>query len=391
MIDEYGILDSAALIQARLFNSLKSPVRPWATERKIANRGVMINGPRGIGKTSFLLRSAERSGARYLSMDHPALSPQSLFMWVERLFQRGITAVYLDEIHAARDWSRDLKALYDSWPACTIWASGSSSLLLSQGIADLSRRFVSISMPPLSFREYLVLRGREDFGVQDPLHHDETVVAGIVRSCPVLSLFEEYLQYGFRPLFTEGVESYPQKLLQVVQKTMEADIPFLVPNITQNHFRLMNAVLGYLSQSNIPVIQVNSLCREWNLGKEKLYSLLHAMEQTGLLRIIRYATDHSAMSVGAKIFFADPSLYPALAGKEGNMREAFVAAALEYAGHSVHSSRDETAADFIVDKDITIEVGGLRKKRKSARYVVRDGADFPAAGMIPMWLLGFGW
>lgn len=114
-------------------------------------------------------------------------------------------------------FNTSLKMLYDSYPNCFIRASGSSSLLLSSGIGDLSRRFVGVH-----------------------LH-------------------------------------------------------YLVPHLGTNHFRLMNAILGYLSQSDIPVLQVNSLCREWNIGKEKLYSLLHAMEQSGLLRMIRKERDHSAM------------------------------------------------------------------------------------------------
>jgi hypothetical protein len=246
-------------------------------------------------------------------------------------------------------------------------------------------------MPLLSFREYLVLRGLEDFGVHDPFDPDQAWTQALLVAQPVLALFEEYLRAGTRPFFAEGPDSFPTRLLQVVEKTLLADIPDLVPSISQNHFRLMNAILGYLARSPIPVIQVNSLCREWNLGKEKLYSLLHAMEQTGLLKAVRYATDHSVLSVGAKLFLADPALYPALEGKEGNMREAFAAVALEYGGHRVHASRDESSADYIIDGCIAIEVGGPRKKRKNARLVIRDGTDHPAPGILPLWMLGFGW
>lgn len=74
----------------------------------------------------------------------------------------------LDEIHYAPRWSQELKALHDAWPDRSIWASGSDSLLLSSGIGDLSRRYIDIAMPFLSFREFLVLKGFPDFGVHDP-------------------------------------------------------------------------------------------------------------------------------------------------------------------------------------------------------------------------------
>jgi hypothetical protein len=196
---------------------------------------------------------------------------------------------------------------------------------------------------------------------------------------------------GMRPIFTKGEGHYSTKVIQVARKTIDADIPYIVPHLGTNHFRLMSAILGYLSQSDIPVLQVNSLCREWNVGKEKLYSLLHAMEQSGLLRIIRRKSDRSAMTVGAKIFLADPSLYPALSGGEGNAREAFVACALESAGMTVHAAPDEREADFVINDELSIEVGGPKKRRKSADFVIRDGADWPAPGIIPLWTLGFLW
>jgi len=90
------------------------------------------------------------------------------------------------------------------------------------------------------------------------------------------------------------------------------------------------------------------------------------------------------MGVGAKIFLADPSMYPALSGKEGNLREAFVACAMELGGHRIHASKDETRSDFIMDEGFEIEVGGPGKARK-------DAADWPAPGIVPMWMIGFGW
>ena len=397
MNSPYEILDSLRIVQARLEDSLKTPARPWrggtvrAGSAVLKDKSLLLYGPRGVGKTTFLVREAKARGAVYLSMDHPALANLSVYNVAEALFQRGVMQVCLDEIHYAAHWSEDLKALYDAWPDRSIWASGSDSLLLSSGIGDLSRRYISVVMPFLSFREFLVLKGYQDFGVRDPFSTDTAWVSDVMAAGNILGLFETYLSSGLRPLFMEGEDRYAARILQVVQKTLEADIPRIVPAVTQNHFSLMNAVLGYLSQTNIPVVQVNSLCREWNVGKEKLYALLQAMEQTGLIRIVRKASDHAARSIGAKLFLADPSLYPALSGKEGNAREAFVACALHSAGHRVQAANNEREADFLVDNVSQVEIGGSRKARKKADFVIRDGADYPVPGVIPLWMMGFGW
>jgi len=343
-----------------------------------------------VGKTSFLLRCARSQQATYLSADHPLLASTSLFDWVERLYQRGKTVVLVDEVHQAKDWSRSLKALYDNYPDLSLWASGSSSVLLETGVADLSRRFPSFRMPFLSFREYLVLTGAPDFGVHDPFGADQSWATPVLRQINVLAHFEDFLRMGSRPFFLEGEDSYGIKVLQTVQKTLESDIPHLLASLQVNHLHLMNALLGHLAQAPIPTLAVNSLCREWSLGKEKLYQLLQALERTGVLHVVRKASDHAAASIGAKIFFADPNLYTVLAGKEGKTREASVVSTLRDAGRLVQASPDETKADFVVDGQMTVEVGGARKQRKNADVVVRDGADWPAPGIVPLWMLGFG-
>ena len=309
---------------------------------------------------------------------------------MERLFQKGVQRVLVDEVHQANHWSSSLKALYDSYPDKSLWASGSSSVLLETGVADLSRRFPTYRMPFLSFREFLVLTGSPDFGVHDPFAPDQSWATAVLKQVNVLARFEEFLQRGSRPFFLEGEASYGIKVLQTIQKTLESDIPHLVASLQVNHLHLMNAILGHLAQAPIPTLAVNSLCRDWSLGKEKLYQLLQALERTGVLHVVRKASDHAAASVGAKIFFADPNLYSVLAGKEGNTREAYVVSALRDAGRQVQASTDETKADFVIDGRFTAEVGGARKHHKAADFVLRDGADWPAPGVIPLWMLGFG-
>lgn len=391
-----SLADELASVQQRLLATLSRPVRtwsaPWALEPGPTPRAVLLHGPRGVGKTQFMLRTLQQVGGSYWSMDHPLLASHSVYDWVSQAFGRGVDHVFLDEIHHAAEWSVHAKALYDAYPGKTIWLSGSSSILMSRGLGDLSRRFLATAVPYLSFREYLEIATGDQFAAIDPFAPGAMESgAEIAARINVLGYFEEYLGRGIRPLGLGEGATYAQRVLQTVQKTLEGDIPYIVSPLATNHHRLMNAVLGYLATAPIPTVQVNSLCREWNVGKEKLYALLHAMEQTGLLRIIRRRTDHAAMSVGAKMFLADPSLYRALSGMEGNTREAYVACAAESAGRTIHAHTDERRGDFVIDGAITVEVGGSRKGRKHAEWVVRDRIDTPAPGIVPLWMLGMMW
>ena len=37
---------------------------------------------------------------------------------------------------------------------------------------------------------------------------------------------------------------------------------------------------------------------------------------------------------------------------------------------------------------VTVEVGGGSKGWKKYDFVIRDDSDYPAAGVVPLWLLG---
>lgn len=293
----------------------------------------------------------------------------------------------MDEVHYATNWARHLKAAYDSFPAKRIIASDSSAIVLRKEIADLSRRFPLHNMPLLSYREYLALRLDREIPQADPFAPIGRDVKSLMREVNLMRYFRDYLCGGFRPFFLEEPHLYQEKVMNTLTKAMESDIPFLVPQITENHLRLMHAVIGYLAVSTVPVLQVNSLCREWGLGKEKLYQLLTAMERAHLLRILRKHNDTKLQSVGSKLLLHEPSVYGFFGRNDGTQREAYTVAALADAGFQVFTSSNEQDCDFIVDGR-RIEVGGSQKKKKKADFVIRDNTDVPVGNVLPMWLLG---
>jgi predicted AAA+ superfamily ATPase len=94
----------------------------------------------------------------YLSADNPLIAIKGLWEIGNTAFLAGYDGIIVDEVHYAKDWSSALKSLYDAFPDKSVYASDSSSFILRSGIADLSRRFSSVQIPQLSFREYLFLK-----------------------------------------------------------------------------------------------------------------------------------------------------------------------------------------------------------------------------------------
>jgi len=379
-------LEILSLIQERKLQKLPERLRLFYERNEQKNRAVLIFGPRGVGKTTFMLSRIKNKKIFYLSADNPLVSAVSLWDLGNAIFMKGYEGIAIDEVHYAKDWSIHLKALYDSFPDKIIWASDSSSLVLRHGIADLSRRFSKVEIPLMSFREYLALKEGVILPVIDPLSPDKKLVKKAMDSVNILFAFQNFMEEGFRPVFLEW--DYREQILNIIEKTLHGDIPFFVPQITNIHFRLMNAIVGYLSMSKIPTINVEGMCNEWGIGKAKLYQLLHVMDATGLIRIIYRENDTKTYSKGAKIFLSDPSFYSVLGGEIGTRREAFVVAAFSSAGKKVFASKNEEAGDFLVNGSV-IEVGGRSKAKKRADYVIRDNTDLPHRNIIPLWLLGF--
>jgi predicted AAA+ superfamily ATPase len=381
------IIDKLAQTQERLIAHLPEKRRDRLNRLQISDRAALIIGPRGTGKSTWLLTQAEGGHMLYLSADYPLLTSVPLFDLLEAAFLRGYDGALVDEVHYAADWAPHLKAAYDAFPNKVIRASDSSAIVLRKGVADLSRRFPVYSMPLLSFREYLMLILDRNIPLLDPFECNIKDVRELCKGLNVLRHFHDYMKSGFRPFFLESADSYMEKVMATIAKTMEADIPFLVPQITENHLRLMHAVIGYLGTATIPTVQVNSLCNEWGLSKEKLYQLLDAMERAHLIRIIRKRNDTKVHSIGAKMFLNEPSVYAFLGGNRGTAREAYVATASMESRHKVWAAAKEADYDFLID-DRKVEVGGKKKDRKNSDYVVRDDVDLPSGRVIPLWMLG---
>lgn len=382
------ILQTLVSAMQRRLAALPQRLRPFTTGYGELPNTLLLTGTRGCGKTTFLLYHSQGKRLLYFSADNPKVIGLSLYDVVSDILMLGYEGVIIDEVHYAANWSIHLKALYDDFPGKTFWVSDSSSLVLRMGEGDLSRRYVPMHMPLMSFREFLYL----ETGVGYPTYSLGDTVLPTQPNAEILNLFVKYRHIGTRPFYQDG--DFEARYMAVMDKVFNNDIPFFLPSVTDNNLRAMRAIVGSLSNSSIPRVQVTSLCSDWGIGAEKLYQLIFSMEHIGLLRIVRFPNDTKARSVGAKILFADPCAYHVLNADMGTEREAYIVNCFAQAGYAVNAIHDERKGDYIVNhsqENITIEVGGKSKKPKKADFVFRDNTDYPVGNAIPFWLAGMMW
>lgn len=349
-------------------------------------------GPRGVGKSTMVLQyiKEHRNDRQmlYVAADHLYFSSHTLVEAVDEFVKEGGEHIFIDEIHKYGDWSRELKQIYDSYPELKVGFTGSSVLDIYKGFADLSRRAPIFTMQGLSFREYLTLF----HGIEAPVYSLDAVLSHEARLEQVahpLPLFRDYLQKGYYPF--SGDSDFEMRLRQVVNQTMEVDIPQFA-NMNASTGRKLKKLLAVIAKS-VPFKPVmESMATVIGVSRNVLPDYFLYMEQAGMIGQLRDDTS-GIRGVGKveKVYLDNTSLAYLLGGEAtdiGNIRETFFFNQLRVT-QDVISSR---ISDFEISGK-TFEVGGRKKGKKQIAdaqdgYVVKDNIEYGFGNVIPLWAFG---
>ena len=192
-----------------------------------SNRLIGIKGTRGTGKTTLLWQKAaydQRAApySVYLSLDELYFTKYTLVDTVDELQKKGLSNLYLDEVHKYPNWAREIKLIYDRYTKLKVVFTGSSIIDISKEEGALSRRALMFELPGLSYREFLALEHRINLDVQtlaDIIHTD--INTQFPADFRPLQYFSEYLEFGYYPFYREYKERYPQLLRQLVRTVVE--------------------------------------------------------------------------------------------------------------------------------------------------------------------------
>lgn len=362
------------------------------SEIKWNGRFFGLVGPRGVGKSTMILQyikeNLDLTDSLYVSADHMYFATNTLVDLADRFVKMNGKHLFIDEIHKYPGWSRELKQIYDSYSDLQVVISGSSILDIYKGMSDLSRRVPIYEMQGLSFREYLHLfHGMElpSYSIEEILNHKVEL--------PVehpLPLFHDYLKHGYYPFGKD--EEYEMELMQVINQTMEVDIPqFLEINVSVG--RKLKQLLMVVAKSVPfkPVMQ--KLADVTGISRNNVADYLLHIERAGMITQLRDCTG-GIRSLGKveKLYLDNTNLIYTLTPKEadiGNIRETFFMNQMRVRNDVVSS----TISDFQID-DLTFEIGGRKKGRKQIEtaahgFIVKDDIETGYSNVIPLWMFGF--
>lgn len=356
------------------------------------SRLIGLTGPRGVGKTTLVLQyiksELNHNESLYVTTEDFYFADHKLIDLADAFVKMGGKYLFIDEIHKYKDWSKELKLIYDYYSELKVVFTGSSVLDINKGSSDLSRRAVMYQMQGLSFREYLQMFhhiSSEVFSLQDILSH-KVKIEGVDHPLP---LFEDYLKKGYYPFAIE--EDYDIRLGQIINLTLETDIPqYADMNVSTG--RKLKQLLAIISKSVPFKPNITSIATMLSASRNNIADYCLYIEEAGLIMQLRDATGGiRGLGKVNKIYLDNTNLIYNLVQESsnvGNVRETFFINQTRVNSDVIASP----VSDFLID-DMTFEVGGKNKKQKQIQgleksFIVKDDIEFGYGNIIPLWQFG---
>ncbi len=360
---------------------------------------VGIRGARGTGKTTIMLQLLDKlkqppDVAIYVSLDDPFFTKNTFTDFIEKFYSLGGKYVFADEVHKYKNWSREIKNVYDFYADIKIIFSASSILELFKSETDLARRAIMFDLHELSLREYILLK----HNIQLPILNFEEITKRHTKIASELTsqtfrpvkLLKEYFNFGAYPFSIENNEFYLEQLSRIIDLILEIDIP-AIENIEFSTVYKLKKLLKVIADSVPFKPNITKLSKEINTTRDRLLKFLFILERAKLIFNINTETQGiSYLRKPEKILMHNSNLLAAYADSPniGTIREIFFVNQVSVKFKVNYAKQ----GDFVINNK-TFEIGGKNKTSKQiatipAAYLVVDDVEIGYDKKIPLWLFG---
>lgn len=316
-------------------------------------RATILMGPRRVGKTVMMYHAIQRliddgvpaHNIIYISVETPIYNK----IYLEQLYTLACQVVgkspgtdrmyvFYDEIQYLKDWEVELKSMVDAYLNVKFIASGSAAAELKK-LSDESGagRFTDFHLPPLTFYEYIHLKGYSSLLIKQPHTWGGARIEAhkAVDINRLNELLLDYINYGGYPevVFSERIRENPGQFIRhdIIDKVLLRDLPSLYGISDVQELNSLFTMIAYHSGSQF---SYEKLAMESGIKKETLKKYICYLEAAFLIRVVR-RTDATAKSYQRetqfKLYLTNPSLRCALFmpicehdGEIGNMVETAV-------------------------------------------------------------------
>ena len=368
-------------------------------------RLIAIKGPKGVGKSTLMQQYIKLNFAPddrhvlYCSADTNYFTTHTLVDTADQFCKLGGHHLFIDEIHKYKNWSREIKEIYDLHRDLHIVISGSSLLQINDGQTDLSRRLTEYQMPGLSFREYLCMETGihiDSITLHDLLSSPNRFCTEVKKLCHPLEHFGDYLKAGYYPFYFESKNIYQSRIESVINYIIDTELTQF-RGLEVGNSRNIKALLQILAQIVPYEVDISKLSRTIGIQRPTTLKYLKHLEEAALIRRLFTQLDTIGdLQKPDKILLDNSNLLYTLSETQpeiGTVRETFFCNQLHSAEHRIEYGGIKTG-DFRIDRNLIVEVGGPDKSYKQVQgetnaFLAVDGIDSATARRIPLWTFGF--
>ena len=361
-------------------------------------RMIGIRGPRGVGRTSFLLQYAKENydvrlrQCLYINVNSFYFQAHGIVDFAGRFVAEGGQVLLIDQVFKLQNWREQLCECYRLYPYLRIVYTTTSVSMGEEedttGLSSLSRTYV---LHGFSFREYINLATQQSFEpytFDKLLNEHEQILRTILPKVHPWNYFLDYLKHGYYPFFLEN-HNFTEALLKAMNNMIEVDL-LLNKQIELKYLARIKKLL-YLLAINAPTSpNVSKLATEIGTSRATVMNYLKYLEEARLINMVHREGEKFSKKPAA-IYLHDANLMYAVyepSMTEQTIMETFFVNCL-WRHHTVHKAR--RAGLFRIDNTTNICVCDKTKRVRTAAdtIYVKYNTDIGREKEIPLWLFGF--
>lgn len=362
-------------------------------------RMIAIRGPRGVGRTSFLLEYAKENfdiqlhQCLYVNMNKFYFQGHGLVEFVGEFVARGGQVLLIDQAFKLPDWKNQLVEIYRKYLYLRIvYTTTSVGYNKEDGDHELNRITHSYVLHGFSFREYINQQTGYELGtytLSEILNDHERILKAILPKVKPFEHFQNYLHHGYYPFFLEN-RNFMEALLKAMNNMIEVDILF-DKQIELKYLSRIKKLLYLLAAAGEDFSpNVSRLAEEIQTSRATVMNYLEYLEEARLINMV-YKEGDSFPKKPAAVMLHDTNLiYGIKAGEitEQTVMETFFVNVL-WRHHTISKGRRPGFYTIDGTTEICVCEKARRPKRSENFYYAKYNTEIGRDNEIPIWLFGF--
>lgn len=360
-------------------------------------RMIAIRGPRGVGRTSFLLQFAKehfdpkQRKCLYINTNNFYFQGRGIVDFAGEFVEQGGLVLLIDQAFKLPDWRHQLCECYHRYPNLRIVYTTTpveDADATDTELATISRCYV---LHGFSFREYINLQTDnrfQTFSLHDILHDHEMIVRSILPKVTPWQHFKEYLHHGYYPFYLEN-HNFTEALLKAMNNMMEVDILFN-KQVELTYLSRIKKLLYLLAITEDSSPNVSRLAEEIGTSRATVMNYLKYLEEARLINMV-YKEGETFPKKPAAVMLHDTNLMYAVYSPNMSdqlIMETFFVNTL-WRHHTVNRLRREGAFRIDGRVDLCVCEKNRRIKLPPDTIKVKYNTEIGGENEIPIWLFGF--